>query len=133
MIIEVHKDKDLNFKMETEIFDVRLLGPRAHARQKPADLALNLFERHPNAADGNCLVYSLLDYAAIRKGSHPKGKYDAHEVRNFKLPLFYGYASYLSRVDVDIVKGIHESKIEVVFVSVFTKCVDMFHCLLAGY
>jgi len=58
MIIEVHKDKDLNFKMETEIFDVRLLGPRAHARQKPADLALNLFERHP---------YSLLDYAAIAK------------------------------------------------------------------
>jgi hypothetical protein len=24
MIIEVHKDKDLNFKMETEIFDVVL-------------------------------------------------------------------------------------------------------------
>ena len=118
MIIEVHKDKDLNIKMETEIFDVRVLGPRAHARQKPADLALNLFERHPNAADGNCLVYSLLDYAAIRKGSHPKGKYDAHEVRNFKLPLFYGYASYLSRVDIEIVKGIHDSKIEVVFVSV---------------
>jgi hypothetical protein len=57
-----------------------------------------------------------LKYSRIHHhcGGVPKGSYEAAEVRKFKLPLFYQYAAYLSRLAVEVVKGIHENKREII-------------------
>ena len=72
--------------MEKFIFNVRCSVLGRHARQKPAELTTKVIRKE------NVMLTKL-------------GTLSVH--------FFYRYASYLSRLDVEIVKGIHESKIEV--------------------